>query len=94
MNPPLVIYDVPEPTCNVPPTFRLDANVDVELAPVPRTSRNPLIVDVAVVEVAVNLSNTVCPATDNLAYGEVVPIPMLPDERVLPVPLMFSPKMV
>ena len=37
-------------------------------------------VEVAVVEVAVKYSDTVCPTTDNAAYGEEVPMPRFPPE--------------
>ena len=40
-------------------------------------------VDVAVDDVAVKNSDTVSPTTESLAYGEVVPIPRLPEESSL-----------
>ena len=42
------------PVCRVPLTQRLDEYVEVAFVPVPRTSRKPAMVEVAVVEVALN----------------------------------------
>lgn len=55
-------YIDPVPVRTVPLTQRLDANVEVALVPVPRTSRNPAMVDVAVVDVACIVPNCPSPA--------------------------------
>jgi len=44
----------PVPVCSVPLTQRLDEKVEVAFVPVPRTSRKPAMVEVAVVVVALN----------------------------------------
>ena len=49
-------------------------------------------VEVAVVEVAVMYPPTMRPLTESLAYGEEVPMPMLPLARVVPVPSSPVPK--
>jgi hypothetical protein len=48
-----------------------------------RLASTPTNVDEAVVDVAVNLAPTTSPATESIAYGEVVPIPTLPLEVIL-----------
>ena len=45
-----------------------------------------------VVVVAVKYAPTISPTTESFAYGEVVPIPMLPVESVVPVPSSPVPK--
>jgi hypothetical protein len=50
----------------------------------------PLNVLVAVVLVAVKYWPTTCPATDNFAYGLVVPMPTLPLEFQIPEPGKYA----
>jgi len=48
----------------------------------------------AVVDVAVKYSDTVSPTTDSFAYGEVVPMPTLPVERIVSLAVSEGPIIV
>ena len=77
------------PVRNVPLTQRFEEKVEVALVPVPSTSRNPAMVEVAVVEVAVNDGTvrspvkTPAPVTERGVPGDVVPIPTLPPFEIV-----------
>src|SRR3990167_7887939 len=56
----------------------------------PVATSPPANVDVAVVEVAWKYSATTGPTTESFAYGDVVPMPTLPEEFQIPEPGKYA----